>query len=296
MPKHARIRNILLFDTFVAIDEEPYEIAHDDADEFLFDVGGEADIFSCKALFATDVEIKCMYEDFFDPDDGKCRPIWFYKADYLPSSAGGPKGCECAFEERIMSCNGGNLCLKKDSEGYEKKLAAEIDRRWMLIENGVKGEGEGNANNLVNDFLNIEKSQYDVYFPSDNKYDLQGFSLYPAYYDHVQMQLDSESYFTKDRVADLLADDSKFKFHCDLRIQYQGVENFEDKNTERYHNIIFIKTHLLNGFTHILGLILNPNKVGIERYIAFTRFGEVMLEGFYCKHYSTPPPYSLRNR
>ncbi len=109
LPKHARIRNILLFDTFVAIDEEPYEVPHDDADEFLFDVGGEADIFSCKALFATDTEIKCVYKDFFDAE--KCRPIWYYKTDYLPSSASGPNGCECAFEERIMSCDGGNLCL-----------------------------------------------------------------------------------------------------------------------------------------------------------------------------------------
>ncbi len=149
----------------MAIDEEPYEVPHDDADEFLFDVGGEADIFSCKALFATDTEIKCVYKDFFDAE--KCRPIWYYKTDYLPSSASGPDGCECAFEERIMSCDGGNLCLKEGTEGYDEKVKDEEDRKWQLIKAGITGakvnavlgeaakDEDPNANNLVNDFLNV---------------------------------------------------------------------------------------------------------------------------------------------
>ena len=35
------------------------------------------------------------------------------------------------------------------------------------------------------------------------------------------------------------------------------------------------------GFTHILGLVLSPASVGIERVIAYARLPGVLLDGFY---------------
>ena len=53
IPSGVTIRNILLFDTYDGADEESIEIGYDKADEFNFDVGGTAEIQSCKQVFVS---------------------------------------------------------------------------------------------------------------------------------------------------------------------------------------------------------------------------------------------------
>ena len=48
VPSGVKLSNILLFDTYDGNFNEALEIYLDEAEEFDFDVGGEAEILSCK--------------------------------------------------------------------------------------------------------------------------------------------------------------------------------------------------------------------------------------------------------
>jgi len=105
--------------------------------------------------------------------------------------------------------------------------------------------------------------------------------LYPAYYDHVTIDL-GRDYFNENRRRQLLPKNSGFETKLELKVKYAPVSNgFMDKVGVYYSNIIFVKTQLLNGFTHILAYTINPAKAEVERAFVYARASGVSLEGFY---------------
>jgi hypothetical protein len=67
-----------------------------------------------------------------------------------------------------------------------------------------------------------------------------------------------------------------------FEVEYEPIAfGFKDRTGTYYSNIIFVKTQLLDGFTHILGFRINPDTVSLIETFAYVRIDGVSLEGFY---------------
>jgi len=75
------IRNIMLFDTYNGPMDPPLDIQVDDATEFDFNVGGAAEIQSCKMEFVSNVDAQCIGAGVF-VDQRECKEIATTKLTY----------------------------------------------------------------------------------------------------------------------------------------------------------------------------------------------------------------------
>lgn len=90
IPEGVDIKNILLFDTYDGDQEEPLNIGFDNSDEFSFDVGGTAEIQSCKQEFVSSSEMTCSNNQVLYYDKNNCRPVGNVIQKYATGLQSGP--------------------------------------------------------------------------------------------------------------------------------------------------------------------------------------------------------------